>query len=127
MLSSLRFSTDHLDPFSHSNSSSPPYPTSSFLFNLPLPTSILQIPISQSPIDVTLDPGFKSFYAFAKENNIPVIIVSSGMTPIIRSILANLIGDKDASEIDVISNEVKFTDPEQKGETWELVYRHPDK
>jgi len=77
--------------------------------------------------DVTLDPGFKEFYSFAKENNIPVIIVSSGMTPIIRSILANLIGDEEAASIDVISNEVKFTDPEQKGDTWELVYRHPDK
>ncbi|PWZ01907.1 hypothetical protein BCV70DRAFT_198188 [Testicularia cyperi] len=76
--------------------------------------------------DVTLDPGFKEFYAFAKANNIPVIIVSSGMTPIIRSILSNLIGEKDANEIEVISNDVKFTDPEQKGLTWELVYRHPD-
>lgn len=76
--------------------------------------------------DVKLDPGFKEFYAFAKANNIPVIIVSSGMTPIIRSILSNLLGDKDASEIEVISNEVNFTDPGQTGETWELVYRHPD-
>ena len=76
--------------------------------------------------DVKLDPGFKEFYAFAKANNIPVIVVSSGMTPIIRSIFANLIGDKDASEIEIISNDVKFTDAEQKGETWELVYRHPE-
>ena len=40
--------------------------------------------------DIKLDPGFKDFYAFAKEKNIPVVIVSSGMDPIIRSILANL-------------------------------------
>ena len=76
--------------------------------------------------DVKLDPGFKEFYAFAKANNIPVIVVSSGMTPIIRSIFSNLIGEKDANEIEVISNDVKFTDPEQTGKTWELVYRHPD-
>ena len=76
--------------------------------------------------DVKLDPGFKEFYAFSKDHHIPVIVVSSGMTPIIRSIFSNLIGEKDANEIDVISNEVKFTDPEQKGNTWELVYRHPE-
>ena len=72
--------------------------------------------------DVKLDPGFKEFYAFSKDHHIPVIVVSSGMTPIIRSIFSNLIGEKDANEIDVISNEVKFTDPEQKGNTLSLIH-----
>ena len=76
--------------------------------------------------DIMLDPGFKDFYAFAKEKNIPVVIVSSGMDPIIRSILANLIGEKDASEIDIIANNVRFTDPAGSGETWEIEYRHPE-
>lgn len=48
------------------------------------------------------------------------------MTPIIRSIFSNLIGEEEANKIDVISNEVNFTDPEKQGKTWELVYRHPD-
>ncbi|PWO00659.1 hypothetical protein FA09DRAFT_327396 [Tilletiopsis washingtonensis] len=76
--------------------------------------------------DVTLDPKFKEFHAYAKKHDIPIVVVSSGMTPIIRSIFANLIGEEDANSIDVISNEVKFTDKEQVGNTWELVYRHPD-
>ena len=76
--------------------------------------------------DVKLDPGFKDFYAFAKEKGIPVVIISSGMDPIIRSILANLIGEKDASEIDIVANNVRFTDPAGKGETWEIEYRHPE-
>lgn len=77
--------------------------------------------------DVTLDPKFKEFHAYAKKHDIPIVVVSSGMTPIIRSIFANLIGEEDANSIDVISNEVKFTDKEQVGNTWELVYRHPDR
>lgn len=77
--------------------------------------------------DVKLDPGFQGFHAFAKANIIPIIVVSSGMTPIIRSIFANLIGDEKANKVDVISNDVKFIDPEGKGDTWELVYRHPNK
>ncbi|WFD31844.1 hypothetical protein MSPP1_002884 [Malassezia sp. CBS 17886] len=76
--------------------------------------------------DVKLDPGFKEFYAFAKAHNIPVIVVSSGMDPIIRSIFANLIGEEDASHIDIISNDVRFTDAANQGETWEIQYRHPD-
>lgn len=48
------------------------------------------------------------------------------MVPIIRSIFANLIGDEEAAKIDVIANEVEFTDPEKEGKTWKLVYRHPD-
>ncbi len=77
--------------------------------------------------DVTLDPGFKEFHSYAKANDIPIIVVSSGMTPIIRAIFSNLIGQEEADKIDVISNEVNFTDKEKKGETWEIVYRHPDK
>lgn len=76
--------------------------------------------------DVTLDPGFKDFYAYAKEHDIPVVVVSSGMVPIIRSIFSNLIGEEEASKIDIIANEVEFTDPEKEGKTWKLVYRHPD-
>lgn len=76
--------------------------------------------------DVTLDPKFKDFHEYAKKQDIPIIVVSSGMEPILRSIFANLIGDEEASKIDVIANDVKLTDPEKEGKTWELVYRHPD-
>lgn len=48
------------------------------------------------------------------------------MVPIIRSIFSNLIGEEEANKIDIIANEVEFTDPEKKGDTWKLVYRHPD-
>ena len=76
--------------------------------------------------DVKLDPGFKEFHAFAKANHIPIVVVSSGMTPIIRSIFSNLIGEEEASKLEIISNDVEFTDPEKKGDTWSIVYRHPD-
>jgi 2-hydroxy-3-keto-5-methylthiopentenyl-1-phosphate phosphatase len=47
------------------------------------------------------------------------------MAPIIRAVLSTLLSPKEASEIEIIANDVKFTDPEQKGNTWEIVYRHP--
>ncbi|KII87938.1 hypothetical protein PLICRDRAFT_42478 [Plicaturopsis crispa FD-325 SS-3] len=71
--------------------------------------------------NIKLDPGFKEFYGWAKANDIPVIIVSSGMTPIIRAVLSNLVGDEAADEIEIISNDVTI----HEDGTWELKYRHP--
>ena len=94
-------------------------------------------------IDIKLDPGFKEFYAWCKSNDIPVIIVSrcvtdtshpllllfflkkiqliSGMAPLIRAVLSNLVGDEAANEIEIIANDVTvFPDG-----TWDIKFRHP--
>ena len=76
--------------------------------------------------NIQLDPGFKNFYSWCKEQGIPVIIVSSGMEPIIRAVLERLIGEEEAGKIEIIANDVKFTDEGKKGETWEIVFRHPE-
>ncbi|TEB34041.1 hypothetical protein FA13DRAFT_1729500 [Coprinellus micaceus] len=68
-----------------------------------------------------LDPGFKEFYQFCKDNDIPFIIVSSGMAPLIRAVLSTLIGEQDASEIEIIANEVDIFDDGK----WDIHYRHP--
>lgn len=59
---------------------------------------------------------------WAKEANVPVVIVSSGMVPIIRSILENLLGEEDAARLDIVANEAKVA-PDG---TFEIVYRHPE-
>ncbi|KAF9479759.1 hypothetical protein BDN70DRAFT_878397 [Pholiota conissans] len=71
--------------------------------------------------NIKLDPGFKEFYAWCKSNDIPVIIVSSGMAPLIRAVLSNLIGEEEAHEIEIIANDVKI---ESDGR-WEIQFRHP--
>ncbi|KAH9478598.1 Pdp3-interacting factor 1 [Psilocybe cubensis] len=71
--------------------------------------------------NIKLDPGFKEFYAWCKNNDIPVIIVSSGMAPLIRAVLSNLVGQEDADEIEIIANDVTVF-PDGK---WEIKYRHP--
>ncbi|KJA17613.1 hypothetical protein HYPSUDRAFT_70606 [Hypholoma sublateritium FD-334 SS-4] len=71
--------------------------------------------------NIKLDPGFKDFYAWCKENDVPVIIVSSGMAPLIRAVLSNLIGDADAADIEIIANDV-YVFPDGK---WEIQFRHP--
>ncbi|ORX38337.1 HAD-like domain-containing protein [Kockovaella imperatae] len=76
---------------------------------------------------INLDPGFEKFYNWCSSNGVPVVIVSSGMAPIIRAVLSKHMPEA-AKEIDIIANDVKFTDPEGKGTKghWELVFRHPE-
>ncbi|KAI0692896.1 HAD-like domain-containing protein [Cytidiella melzeri] len=71
--------------------------------------------------NITLDSGFKEFYEFCKANDIPVVIISSGMAPLIRSVLSNLIGDEEAQKIEIVANDADINDDG----TWEIKYRHP--
>lgn len=71
--------------------------------------------------NIKLDPGFRQFYEWCKAHDIPVIIVSSGMAPLIRAVLANLIGQEAAEEIEIIANDVVIH-PSGK---WNIQYRHP--
>nr|POE98766.1 putative phosphatase [Quercus suber] len=54
--------------------------------------------------NIKLDPYFNEYFQWALANNIPTVILSSGMEPIIRAILKNLVG-KDHDKLDIISND----------------------
>ena len=56
--------------------------------------------------NIKLDPGFKEYFEWALANGIPTVVVSSGMYPIIRAILKNLIGP-DHDKLDIIANDVE--------------------
>jgi len=55
--------------------------------------------------NIKLDPHFKEFYDWSRQNNVPVVVLSSGMVPIIRALLVHLVG-KDAEDIQIVSNDV---------------------
>lgn len=76
--------------------------------------------------NVKLDPGFNDYLKWAIKNNIPTVVLSSGMEPIIRAILEKLVGE-DAKYIDVICNNIQARPGKQVNEEggWELVY-HDD-
>ncbi|GAA5875568.1 hypothetical protein JCM1840_003263 [Sporobolomyces johnsonii] len=71
---------------------------------------------------IKLDPGFKPFFEYCKARDIPVVIVSSGMIPIIRAILTNLIGEEDAARIQIVANDVQHLDDGK----WTIKYLHPE-
>ncbi|KAH3663441.1 hypothetical protein WICMUC_005967 [Wickerhamomyces mucosus] len=68
---------------------------------------------------VQLDPGFKETFEWAQENDIPIIVVSSGMKPIIRALLLKLVGEESIDKIEIVSNDTKVNDDG----SWEIVYR----
>jgi len=54
--------------------------------------------------NIKLDPHFNEYFQWALAHEIPTVVVSSGMTPVIRAILRNLVGP-DCEKIDVVCNE----------------------
>lgn len=69
---------------------------------------------------VKLDPGFESMVNWCYESNIPVIVVSSGMSIIINNLLNVLIKDvKLRNHIEIISNDTIINDDG----SWAIKYR----
>jgi len=78
--------------------------------------------------NIKLDPHFKDFFFWAQKNNIPVVVLSSGMIPIIRALLEKHIGPE-SKNIEVVANDVtvkpgKKTINEKDG--WDIVF-HDDR
>ncbi|GMM56840.1 putative phosphoric monoester hydrolase [Maudiozyma humilis] len=69
--------------------------------------------------NIQLDPGFKETYEWAQANGVPVVVVSSGMEPIIRALLTKLLGADAVANIDIVANAVDL-DENQK---MKVVYR----
>lgn len=76
---------------------------------------------------VQLDPHFKEFFEWANQNNVPVVVLSSGMEPIIRALFKSFLGN-DADKIQIIANSVRAkpgkTIEDEDG--WEIVF-HDDR
>ena len=76
--------------------------------------------------NIKLDPYFNEFYQWSRQSKVPVIVLSSGMQPIIRALLVHLIGPE-ANDIEIVSNDVVDkpgrTKDQQDG--WDLQF-HDD-
>ncbi|OAL03920.1 hypothetical protein IQ06DRAFT_374957 [Phaeosphaeriaceae sp. SRC1lsM3a] len=77
--------------------------------------------------NIKLDPGFAEFYQWSLENNIPVVVLSGGMEPIIHALLKKLVGPT-ADKIQVVGNYVGPRQGKNINEErgWQINFRHPD-
>lgn len=75
--------------------------------------------------NIKLDPGFKDFYAWSRENNIPIVILSGGMRPVISMLLDNLLGP--GWDIQIVSNNVEAREGKDISEKggWKIKF-HDD-
>jgi 2,3-diketo-5-methylthio-1-phosphopentane phosphatase len=78
--------------------------------------------------NISLDPGFKSFFEWAREHNVPIVVLSGGMTPVIRALLAHLLGEEAADTLQIVSNDVAPRDGKSINEEggWQIVF-HDDR
>jgi 2,3-diketo-5-methylthio-1-phosphopentane phosphatase len=79
--------------------------------------------------NIRLDPKFKEFFVWCRENNVPIVVLSGGMYPIIHALLSHLVGEKEVDEMQIVSNDVavrpgKTSINEEGG--WNLVF-HDDR
>lgn len=76
--------------------------------------------------NIKLDPGFKEFYDWSRENNVPIVILSGGMTPIIRALLDKLLGP--GWDIQIVSNNVRAREGKSINEKggWRIEF-HDDR
>jgi len=73
---------------------------------------------------IRLDPHFLDFYHWAKEHNVPIVILSSGMTPIINAVLVSMLGSEPENTF-VIANDVEPRSGKHINEDcgWRIKYR----
>ncbi|QEU59329.1 hypothetical protein KDRO_B05970 [Kluyveromyces lactis] len=78
--------------------------------------------IEQLLAHIKLDPGFVETAEWCAANDVPLVVISSGMKPIIEALIGKLVGTERAKElgIEVIANGVDVD--EATGE-WHIVYR----
>lgn len=77
--------------------------------------------------NIKLDVHFKDFLKYAESVNVPVVILSGGMTPVIEALMKHLVG-QDAENIEIVSNHVRlregFKSLDEPG-GWEIEF-HDD-
>lgn len=62
--------------------------------------------------NITLDPGFKAFAVWAKEHQVPIVVLSSGMVPVIKALLGKLLDDDSImKDIEIVANDAKLQAP----------------
>lgn len=81
--------------------------------------------------NIKLDPHFQAFFDWADRANVPIVILSGGMEPVIRGLLSHWLGeDAVRRRLQIVSNNVTAREPGVKdlykdAGGWRLVY-HDD-
>ncbi|KAF9883148.1 hypothetical protein FE257_004033 [Aspergillus nanangensis] len=77
--------------------------------------------------NMRFDPYFVEFYKWSRENNVPIVVLSSGMVPIIRAIFEKLLGGEPDDHLYIVANDVESRDGKDINTVggWQIKY-HDD-
>lgn len=93
-------------------------------WKMPFP-EILQVLLE----NIQLDPHFRDFMVWARANDVPVIVLSSGMVPILDALLRHLLGEELMSDIEIVANGTQLRAPGNsldKADGWTIKFLHED-
>jgi 2,3-diketo-5-methylthio-1-phosphopentane phosphatase len=74
--------------------------------------------------NISMDPHFADFYAWAQSANVPVVVISGGMKPIIEALLTKWLGEEGIKGLQIVSNGVEarpgMSMDQERG--WQIVF-----
>lgn len=73
-----------------------------------------------------LDPHFVEFYEWAGANNVPIVVLSSGLIPIISALLEKLLGHKPGPHLHIVANDAESRDGKDINSEWGWQVRYRD-
>ncbi len=77
---------------------------------------------------IAIDPHFQAFFDWAERANVPIVVLSGGMQPVIRALLCHFLGEEAVDRrLQIVSNGVEARSPGTKdlwadAGGWRLVY-----
>lgn len=78
--------------------------------------------------NMKLDPYFVEFYKWSRENNVPIVVLSSGMVPVISALFETLLGGEPDDHLYIVANQVESRDGKDINSEggWQIKY-HDDR
>ena len=74
--------------------------------------------------NIKLDPYFNEFLSWSVTQNIPVVVLTGGMTPVVRTLLRHLVGPE-VDKIEIVSNDVRVKPGKSsinEHDGWDVVF-----
>jgi len=78
--------------------------------------------------NIQLDSHFKDFMVWARANHVPVVVLSSGMVPVLELLLQKLLGEDLVKDLEIIANGTQTRAPGnslEKADGWTIKF-HDD-
>ncbi|KFY26315.1 hypothetical protein V493_04167 [Pseudogymnoascus sp. VKM F-4281 (FW-2241)] len=71
--------------------------------------------------ELEMDPHFREFHQYCRDNKIPFYVISAGLKPVLRAVLDKFLGEEESSHIKIVANDAEIA---PDGSEWKPIWRH---